>query len=132
MAGAGEAPNRPDMEGKTVRGRNVRLRDAARDRRVTQSKRGSHAAFTIQPNDGQAITLHLSGRMRWALSRLAAAGASGCTPLFQPAPRWSGYIHELRKLGVEVETLTERHEGDFPGHHGRYVLRCQVREGGEA
>lgn len=49
MAGAGKAPNRPDLEGQTVRGRNVRLRDAAYDRKLTQSKRGSHAAFTITP-----------------------------------------------------------------------------------
>lgn len=131
MAGAGEAPNRPDIAGKTARGRNVRLRDAARDRKVTQSKRGSRAAFTIHPDGGQPFTLHLSGRLRWALTRLAAAGVSGCTPISQPAPRWSGYIHELRALGVAIETLREKHGGDFPGHHGRYVLRCQVREGGD-
>lgn len=121
------------MEGKTVRGRNVRSHDAARYRKVTQPKRGSHAAFTVKPNDGQACTLRLSGRMRWALTRLAAAGASGCTPIEQPAPRWSGYTHQLRQLGVEIETLTEKHVGDYPGHHGRYVLRCQVtQEGGAA
>lgn len=133
MAGAGEAPNRPDMEGQTERGRNVRLRDAARDRKVTQSKRGNHAAFTIHPSVGQPFTLHLGGRLRWALTRLSDAGASGCTPILQPAPRWSGYIHQLRQLGVDIQTLTEKHGGDYPGFHGKYVLRCRVeREGGEA
>ena len=37
-----------------------------------------------------------------------AAGTAGCTPIDQPAPRWSAYIHKLRRMGVEVETLHER------------------------
>lgn len=112
----------------------MRLRDRARYWKVTQSKRGSHAAFTIKPSDGAAaFTVCLSGRLHWALTRLAAAGASGCTPLHQPAPRWSGYIHQLRQLGAEIETVTEKHGGEYPGHHGRYVLRCEVaQEGGAA
>jgi len=43
-----------------------------------------------------------------------------------PAPRWSAYVHNLRESGVEIETVTEPHGGDFAGHHGRYVLRCGV------
>lgn len=35
-------------------------------------------------------------------------------------------MFNLRELGVETETITEPHEGDFPGHHGRYVLRSGV------
>ena len=66
------------------------------------------------------------------MERLITAGETGCTPIKQPAPRWSGYIFELRQLGVEVETLTEKHGGEYPGHHGRYVLRCKVtRERGD-
>jgi hypothetical protein len=127
------APIRPDLTGKTARGRETRLRDAARDRSLAPSKRHGYAAFIIHPSDGDPFTVHVTGRVRWALERLCAAGETGCTPLVQPAPRWSGYIHDLRKLGVSIETLTEKHGGDYPGHHGRYVLRCKVtREGGAA
>lgn len=55
------------------------------------------------------------------------AGAVGCTPINDPAPRWSAYVHDLRQLGVIIETVTEPHRGQFPGHHARYVLRCYVR-----
>jgi hypothetical protein len=57
---------------------------------------------------------------------LLAAGETGCTYINQPAPRWSGYIHELRKLGTVIDTLQEAHGGPFPGHHARYVLRSSV------
>ncbi len=114
-----------------ARGRNVRTRDAAPYRNLSLSKRLGHAAFTIHPTNGSPFLVAVTGRERWALERLMAAGAMGCTPIVQPAPRWSAYVHDLRKLGVEIETVTEKHGGDYPGHHGRYVLRCRVtREGG--
>ena len=50
----------------------------------------------------------------------------------KPAPRWSAYVHELRKMGVEIETIHEAHGGKFPGHHARYVLRCDVKQEGRA
>lgn len=131
MTGAKAAPNRPDMTGKTARGRNVRSRDAAHNRKISSSVRRDHAAFTIHPTDAAPFTIAVTGRVRWALLQLVTSGELGCTPVLHPAPRWSGYIFELRQLGVEIETLTEKHGGDFPGHHGRYVLRCKVtREGG--
>nr|WP_318764155.1 hypothetical protein [Aminobacter niigataensis] len=66
------------------------------------------------------------GRDAWCLLRLHTAGEKGCTPIDQPAPRWSGYVHKLRKAGVHVETIHEGHKGDFPGCHARYVLRAPV------
>ena len=73
------------------------------------------------------------GRDAWALQELINAGQKGCTPLDNPAPRWSHYVWKLRQAGVAVETIHERHGGDFPGHHARYVLTSRVRivEGGE-
>jgi hypothetical protein len=47
-----------------------------------------------------------------------------------PAPRWSGYIWELRRLGIDIETLREPHGGEFPGWYGRYVLMSEVRFSG--
>ena len=31
-----------------------------------------------------------------------------------------------RKHGLAIETVHEKHRGDFPGRHGRYVLRSAV------
>lgn len=68
----------------------------------------------------------LAGRNGWALAQLVRAGRAGITPLTHPAPRWSAYVHNLRKMGLVIDTLTEEHEGDFPGFHGRYILRTPV------
>lgn len=66
------------------------------------------------------------GRDAWALQELHRAGAIGCTPIDNPGPRWSGYVHKLRKKGLSIETVTENHSGPFAGHHARYILRSSV------
>jgi hypothetical protein len=76
----------------------------------------------------------LNGRVAWALGELLRAGAKGCTPIDNPAPRWSAYVHRLRRdHGLAVETIAEPHQGPFAGNHARYVLRSQVAiiSGGE-
>lgn len=83
-------------------------------------------SYRVRTPDGDAFAIVVSGRVRWALEELRKAGLRGCTPVDNPAPRWSAYIHELRGMGVEIETITEPHEGAFPGWHGRYVLRSGV------
>lgn len=82
--------------------------------------------YTVTSGDGSTLTIHVQGRDRWALERLLATGRAGCTPIDQPAPRWSAYVYKLRRMGVEVETLTERHGPPFEGNHARYVLRSRV------
>lgn len=84
------------------------------------------ARYSIVCADGKRIAITVRGRDRWALESLINSGQVGCTPIANPAPRWSAYIHNLRGLGVPVETLHEPHGGAFPGTHGRYVLRCTV------
>ena len=66
------------------------------------------------------------GRELWALRALIAAGPRGVTPFDTPGPRWSAYVHDLRSMGLEIETITEPHGGPFRGTHARYVLRSQV------
>jgi hypothetical protein len=88
--------------------------------------------YRVTPESGDAFTLEATGREAWALDRLIAAGPRGCTPIHRPAPRWSAYVHTLRERGVPIETVTEKHGGDFPGWHGRYVLRAAVTKGGAA
>jgi hypothetical protein len=74
----------------------------------------------IEP-DGDAVTL--SGRDAWTMQQLLAAGERGCTPIDNPAPRWSGYVFNLRQMGFDIETVHEPHKGQFPGTHARYILR---------
>ncbi len=71
-------------------------------------------------------TLKLKGREAWTLSCLVEAGERGLTPLDRPAPRWSGYVYALRKRGLAIETVDERHSGPYPGAHGRYILRTPL------
>lgn len=73
-----------------------------------------------------ACTIHVKGRNAWTLNELINAGQKGCTPIDNPAPRWSAYVHNLRGMGVDIETIRENHGGEFAGHHARYVLRCHV------
>ncbi len=83
--------------------------------------------FEIRNPDGSTSRISLHGRLRWALEALIRAGETGCTPIDQPAPRWSGYIHILRReFGVAIETIRETHGGPFPGRHGRYRLACRA------
>lgn len=83
-------------------------------------------SYTIQNGSEPPFEIDVRGRVRWALDRLRNAGRAGCTPITEPAPRWSAYVFELRALGVDIETVREEHGGDYPGHHARYVLRSAV------
>lgn len=66
------------------------------------------------------------GRDAWALACLIVARDGGCTPIDHPGPRWSGYVHKLRRAGLDIETVEERHGGPYAGRHARYVLRTGV------
>ena len=99
-----------------------------------QSGEWGRAASAITNKIGDTKTVLIAGRDRWALEQLMAAGKTGCTPIDTPGPRWSGYVFNLRELGVEIETVHEPHDGPFSGTHARYVLRSNIRhiEIGEA
>jgi hypothetical protein len=75
--------------------------------------------------DGGRIVV-VRGRDAWALLELKAANDNGCTPIDHPGPRWSGYVHKLRKAGIVIETIREKHAGPFSGEHARYVLRSLI------
>ena len=84
------------------------------------------AAFDVITADGQEHCVLVHGRDRWALECLLAAGELGCTPIDHPGPRWSAYVFKLRRLGIEIETVHESHDGPFRGRHARYILKSQV------
>jgi hypothetical protein len=68
----------------------------------------------------------LRGRHAWALFELISGGIVGVTPIERPAPRWSHYIFKLRRAGIIIETIDERHSGPFAGSHARYLFRSPL------
>ena len=83
--------------------------------------------FDVAEKDGKHHAITLKGRNAWALLELISEGQEGCTPIDNPAPRWSAYIHTLRHHHfLDIVTIAEPHRGPFPGHHARYVLRSVV------
>jgi hypothetical protein len=115
-------------------GKGNRYANAAGTWTIAQLKGRAKRAglYQVTPEGGEPFTIEATGREAWALDRLLMAGPKGCTPIDQPAPRWSAYVHKLRKRGVPIDTLPETHGGEFSGTHGRYVLRADVRKGGGA
>jgi hypothetical protein len=73
---------------------------------------------------GHVVTMR--GRNAWALLELKATSDNGCTPIDHPGPRWSGYVHKLRRAGIVIETIREMHGGPFSGQYARYVLRSLI------
>lgn len=83
--------------------------------------------YALQTAVGETL-LNITGRDEWALRQLLKAGQKGCTPIENPAPRWSAYVFKLRRMGLDIETITETHGGSYPGHHARYVLKSVILE----
>ncbi|RWR04156.1 winged helix domain-containing protein [Paenirhodobacter populi] len=88
------------------------------------------AQFTIYSEGFEPFTAFIEGRELWALERFILAGGKGCTPITEPDPRWSAYVHKLRKRGVRIETHHEPHGGAYPGNHARYILKSRIVKGG--
>ncbi len=122
------------VRGQAQPGQGNRYATAAGTPSISSRKAKRHAAgvaYIVTPSAGEAFRIVVSGRDRWALDELRKAGAKGCTPIDNPAPRWAAYVHNLRALGVVIDTLHEPHAGDFPGTHARYVLRATVTPWGK-
>lgn len=83
--------------------------------------------FRLTHLDASAQIVSFHGRLAWALHRLIEAGDAGCTPIDEPGPRWSAYVHKLRQASIAIESVRERHGGPYPGEHVRYVLRSNVK-----
>ncbi len=82
----------------------------------------------VRVGDGlDARIVAIEGRAAWALDRLIEAGERGCTPIDDPAPRWSHYVWLLRhEHQIVIETIHEPHGGAFAGTHARYILHSPV------
>lgn len=73
---------------------------------------------------GQPITL--IGRECWTLRKLLDAGSRGVSSLDNIGPRLAHYVYKLRSYGFAIETVHEKHGGDFPGSHARYRNHSNV------
>jgi winged helix domain-containing protein len=58
---------------------------------------------------------------RAMLDALYRAAAEGITTIEFPGVRVSAGILHLRRAGVDVQTIYEKHSGKFAGRHGRFV-----------
>jgi|GEM_PF-465580 hypothetical protein len=116
-----QEPGRVDSHGRAA------SKQIIAQRKPTRHNGGS--SYTVNTTGGDMFRVVVSGRVQWALHQLRTAGNSGCTPIDNPAPRWSAYIFDLRGMGIEIDTIHEPHEGEFAGTHGRYVLRSTVTRG---
>lgn len=94
-------------------------------RNATANRKFSITVRTQAAGSSPSQVLTFEGREAWALRELINAGERGCTPIDNPAPRWSHYVWLLRDT-FEIETLHEGHGGPFSGTHGRYILRSPV------
>ncbi|MDA1023268.1 MAG: hypothetical protein O2817_08000 [Proteobacteria bacterium] len=73
--------------------------------------------------------IEVTGCLAQTLRALLSAGSMGVTAqkMSSWALRLSHYVFVLRHdYGLDIETIKEQHGGDFPGKHGRYVLRSRV------
>ena len=89
-------------------------------------KQRTSIAIRVRVGGADGPVVIAFGREAWALLILIEASSIGCLPEEHPAPRWSAYVYDLRKLGFSIDTLLEPHGGPFPGRHARYVLRSRV------
>jgi hypothetical protein len=77
-------------------------------------------------DDNGAPPFIVQGQTAKAIRALVLAGKQGVTAqeVAGWAYRFAAYCHELRKQGLDIETIREAHEG---GWHGRHVLHTAVR-----
>jgi hypothetical protein len=70
----------------------------------------------------------VEGQEARTLVALHGAGDVGVTALEVStwALRLAHYVMKLKKLGLTIETVREKHAGPVPGWHGRYILRSHV------
>jgi hypothetical protein len=68
----------------------------------------------------------VTGQTAKAIRALVLAGKQGVTAqeVAGWAYRFAAYCHDLRKKGLDIETVREAHHG---GWHGRHVLQTLVR-----
>lgn len=81
----------------------------------------------IEPDDERTLTFE--GQEARTILALVEAGPRGVTSLeiSSWALRLAHYAMKLRRAGLVIDMVREKHDGPVRGHHGRYFLRSRVR-----
>jgi hypothetical protein len=93
---------------------------------------GRNSTFSMRVqilDDNNEVTsspITVIGRECWTLRKLIDAGDKGVSSLDNIGPRTSHYVYKLRGYGFAIETVHEKHGGDFPGSHARYRLHNKL------
>ena len=71
----------------------------------------------------------VEGQEARTFTALHDAGDAGITALEVStwALRLAHYVMKLKKRGLTIEMVREKHAGPVPGWHGRYILRSGVQ-----
>ncbi|WP_339822204.1 helix-turn-helix domain-containing protein [uncultured Parasphingorhabdus sp.] len=83
--------------------------------------------------EGPSGEFSVAGKRAMTLCALVSNGDNGVIALELSntwALRLGAYVHDLRKQGLEIETIREPHD-DIGGWHARYVLHSPVTILGE-
>jgi hypothetical protein len=104
-------------------------RSRARARTGGPSPPAGKLTARIRLGEGEAaIEKELFGRIAWTIIKLHDAGERGVSSLDEIGPRLGNYVWVLRhREGIAIESIDERHGGDFPGCHSRYRLLSPIR-----
>lgn len=73
-----------------------------------------------------SVEKNFTGRPAWAADGLLKNGDKGLRTIDCPATQLPFYIFQLRKAGIIIRTIMEKHGGPFAGRHARYVLESNV------
>ena len=69
-----------------------------------------------------------TGRPAWAIENLMSNGPKGFRTIDCSATQLPFYIFELRRAGIVIKTIMEKHGGPFAGRHARYVLESKLQK----
>lgn len=92
---------------------------------ASPSRQRRNLSFRYIDDAGNWQQSSVKGQTARALLALVIAGAQGVTALEIStwALRLSAYIHDLRKMGLNIQMIREEH---LEGWHGRYILLTPV------
>lgn len=87
--------------------------------------------FTIRNGGEDPQGIVVKDRARWALATQMHAGSGGVTPITGPGHRWADYVFNPRKTGMDIGTINQSQDRQFPETHALDVFHSGVTLGGQ-
>ena len=75
-----------------------------------------------------SVEKDFTGRPAWAIENLISNQSKGLRTIDCPATQLPFYVFELRRAGIVIKTIMEKHGGPFAGRHARYVLESKLEK----